>query len=163
MLGALVVSGLPYRPLRRRRVLASQGFGPPPSRRRPLQDERTTVVLEAPGRVGATLNELATAEPPAGVAVVRELTRLGEDVWRGTLAAAAVEFATCELRGEVVLVVEGASAPDAADDGGHAAVRAALGDDPDAGPRQVADRVATALGVPRRRLTRPRFCKLRDR
>ena len=33
----------------------------------------------------------------------------------------------------------------------EAAVRAALGDDPSAGPRQVADRVAASLGVPRRR------------
>ncbi len=152
VLGALVVSGLATD------RFAVEGFLPRKgSARRQrvaalLTDERTTVVLEAPGRIAATLAELAGAEPQRGVAVVRELTKLHEEVWRGTLADAAEEFAAREVRGEVVLVVQGAPAPDPADDAAvDAAVRAALGDDPDAGPRQVADRVAVRLGVPRRR------------
>jgi 16S rRNA (cytidine1402-2'-O)-methyltransferase len=152
VLGALVVSGLPsdrfcvegFLPrkgsARRRRVAAL------------LTDERTTVLLEAPGRVGATVAELAAAEPRRRVAVVRELTKLHEEVWRGTLADAALEFNAREVRGEVVLVVEGAPAPEAAgDDAVDAAVRAALSNDPTAGLRQVADHVAVTLGVPRRR------------
>ncbi len=56
------------------------------------------------------------------------------------------------MRGEVVLVVGGAPpAEPAAEAEVEAAVRDALGDDPSAGPRQVADRVAASLGVPRRR------------
>jgi len=56
------------------------------------------------------------------------------------------------VRGEVALVVGGA--PEAAppgDDDIEDAVRAALADDPSAGPRQVAERVAALLAVPRRR------------
>ncbi len=75
-----------------------------------------------------------------------------EEVWRGTLGQAAEEFATRQLRGEVVLVVGGAPAPGpAAEADVEAAVRAIVADDPSAGPRQVADRVAASLGVPRRR------------
>jgi 16S rRNA (cytidine1402-2'-O)-methyltransferase len=117
-----------------------------------MAEERTSVVLEAPGRVAATLGELAVVDPERPVAVVRELTKLHEEVWRGTLGQAAEEFATRQLRGEVVLVLGGAPAPGpAAEADVEGAVRAIVADDPSAGPRQVADRVAASLGVPRRR------------
>ena len=66
-----------------------------------MADERTTVVLEAPGRVAATLAELAAVDPARPAAVVRELTKLHEEVWRGTLGEAAAAFArraTCGAR-----------------------------------------------------------------
>ena len=91
------------------------------------------------------------AAPSRPVAVVRELTKMHEEVWRGSLADAAAAFAAREVRGEVVLVIGGAPTPPAAGDADvEAAVRAALARDPTAGPRQVADRVAATLGVPRR-------------
>jgi 16S rRNA (cytidine1402-2'-O)-methyltransferase len=152
VVGALVVSGLPAD------RFCVEGFLPrkgPERRRRVaalMADERTSVVLEAPGRVAATLGELSAADPDRPVAVVRELTKLHEEVWRGSLGAAADEFAARQVRGEVVLVVGGAPAPGpAGDEAVEAAVRAAIGDDPSAGPRQVAEGVAAALGVPRRR------------
>jgi hypothetical protein len=56
------------------------------------------------------------------------------------------------VRGEIVLVIGGAPAPGPADDEAlEVAVLAVWADDPSAGPRQVADRVAAALGVGRRR------------
>ncbi len=152
VLGALVVSGLPAD------RFCVEGFLPRkgPERRRRIgalmADARTTVVLEAPSRVAATLAELAAADPARPAAVVRELTKLHEEVWRGTLAEAAAVFAAREVRGEVVLVVGGAPAAAPADeDKVEAAVRSALGDDPGSGPRQVAELVAASLGVPRRR------------
>jgi 16S rRNA (cytidine1402-2'-O)-methyltransferase len=152
VLGALVVSGLPTD------RFCVEGFLPRkgPERRRRLAalmaDARTTVVLEAPSRVAATLAELAAADPARQVAVVRELTKLHEEVWRGTLGEAAEAFAARDVRGEVVLVVGGAPAAAPASEAEvEAAVQAALGDDPAAGPRQVADRVAAELGVQRRR------------
>jgi 16S rRNA (cytidine1402-2'-O)-methyltransferase len=117
-----------------------------------MNEERTSVVFEAPGRVAATLAELASVDPGRPVAVVRELTKIHEEVWRGALRGAADKFSSEPPRGEVVLVVGGAppaAPPDEADV--EAAVRAALARDPSAGPRQVADRVAAALGVPKRR------------
>ena len=152
VLGALVVSGLPAE------RFCVEGFLPRkgPERRRRLAalmaDARTSVVLEAPGRVAATLAELAAVDAERPAAVVRELTKLHEEVWRGTLGAAAATFAERGVRGEVVLVVGGAPPAEPAGEAEvEAAVRAALGDDPAAGPRQAAVRVAASLGVPRRR------------
>ena len=152
VLGALVVSGLAID------RFSVEGFLPRKGAERArrvaalMADDRTVVVLEAPGRVAATLAQLAEMDPDRPVAVVRELTKLHEEVWRGSLAAAAAAFSSREVRGEVVLVVGGASPADPALDADiETAVRAAWRDDPDAGPRQVADRVAASLGVPRRR------------
>jgi 16S rRNA (cytidine1402-2'-O)-methyltransferase len=152
VVAALTVSGLPTE------RFVVEGFLPRKGadrRRRVaslLADERTSVVLEAPGRLAATLDELAALEPNRPVAVAREMTKLHEEVWRGTLAAAATEFGGREVRGEIVLVVGGGPAPDPLDDDAlEVAVRAVWADDASAGPRQVADRVAATLGVARRR------------
>ncbi len=152
VLGALVVSGLPAE------RFCMEGFLPrkgPERRRRVaalMAEARTSVVLEAPGRVAATLAELAAVDAGRPAAVVRELTKLHEEVWRGTLGDAAATFAARDVRGEVVLVVGGAPPAEPAGEAEvEAAVRAALGDDPAAGPRQAAARVAVSLGVPRRR------------
>ncbi len=75
-------------------------------------DERATVLFEAPGRVANTLADLAAvcgADRPAALA--RELTKLHEEFWRGTLGELAARAAGNEVRGEVTLVVAGA-APD---------------------------------------------------
>jgi 16S rRNA (cytidine1402-2'-O)-methyltransferase len=85
------------------------------------------------------------------VAVVRELTKLHEEVWRGTLSAAAAEFASRQVLGEVVLVVGGAPvAGPVGDDQLTAAVRARLS----AGEsmRDASSAVAAELGVQRRRV-----------
>ena len=71
-------------------------------------DERGAVVYEAPGRTRATLLDLAAAcGPERQAAVCRELTKLHEQVVRGSLAelAAAVADGTIPERGEVVIVV----------------------------------------------------------
>jgi 16S rRNA (cytidine1402-2'-O)-methyltransferase len=151
VLAALVVSGLATD------RFCVEGFLPRKGaeRRRRLEalatEERTTVVLEAPGRVAATLADLAAAlgeGRPAAVA--RELTKVHEEVVRGTLGELAAAFADREVRGEVVLVVGGAApSPPAGDEEVAAAVarRLAAG----AGSREAADAVASELGVPRRR------------
>lgn len=79
-------------------------------------DDRATVLFEAPGRLGATLRDLAGAcGGDRRVAVCRELTKLHEQVERGTLAelAGAVGDVIPE-RGEIVIVVAGASEATAA-------------------------------------------------
>ncbi|HXX88953.1 MAG TPA: 16S rRNA (cytidine(1402)-2'-O)-methyltransferase [Acidimicrobiales bacterium] len=108
-LGALVVSGLPTA------RFCFEGFLPRRGgeRRRRLAalaaERRTTVLYEAPGRLAATLGDLAAAAgADRPVAVVRELTKLHEEVWRGTLAEASAEFAARGAQGEVVVVLGGA-------------------------------------------------------
>ena len=152
VIGALVVSGLATD------RFCVEGFLPRkgPERRRRLaalmEDERTSVVLEAPGRVAGTLAEMAALDAARPAAVVRELTKVHEEVWRGTLGEGARSFAARQVRGEVVLVVGGAPPrPPASEAEVDAAVRVQLAENPGAGPRQVAERVAAELGVARRR------------
>ena len=70
------------------------------------------VVYEAPSRVSDTLAELAAAGAGERATVVaRELTKHYEELRRGTVAALAAYYVDAPPRGEVVIVVAGASAP----------------------------------------------------
>ena len=83
-----------------------------------LADERRTIVLyEAPHRVARTLADLAAVMGrERRVALARELTKLHEEVWRGTLDAAIAHVADVPPRGEHVLVVDGAPPAEPASD-----------------------------------------------
>ena len=113
--------------------------------------ERAVVLLEAPQRCARTAADLAGSFGPQRRAVaVRELTKMHEEIWRGTLGEMA-GWAGEGLRGEVVLVIEGApsAAPPGADDIAAAllAERAAA---PGSSVRDIASIVAGRLGVSRR-------------
>lgn len=87
------------------------------------QDDRATVLFEAPGRTPATLADLATAcGPDRPAALCRELTKLHEEVRRGTLGELIVGAAADPPRGEVTLVVagrgEGSGGPGSGSEGG---------------------------------------------
>jgi 16S rRNA (cytidine1402-2'-O)-methyltransferase len=117
-------------------------------------EPRTTVVFEAPGRVAATLEDLAEACGGAReVVIARELTKVHEELWRGTLAAAAERATSEPPRGEVVLVVAGGERAGQAevDD---AVLSEVLADrlSPETRTREVVDGVAAEFGVPRRRV-----------
>jgi 16S rRNA (cytidine1402-2'-O)-methyltransferase len=87
-------------------------------------ERRTIVLYEAPHRLARTLNELlAACGPGRRVALARELTKLHEELWRGTLAEAVGHAAAVEPMGEYVIVLEGAPAPGPVDDD---TIRAAL-------------------------------------
>jgi 16S rRNA (cytidine1402-2'-O)-methyltransferase len=93
------------------------------------REEWTTVLFEAPGRVGALLADLRDAAGGERRAVVaRELTKIHEEFAAGTLAELAEQYAGDEdrVRGECTVVVEGAApVPDAdrTDVAGPAAAR----------------------------------------
>ena len=104
---ALAVSGLPsdqfiflgFLPRsagQRRRLLTST-----------VDEPRTLVALEAPHRIKASLEELASVFGERQLAVCRELTKLHEEVFRGTAQQAAEHFQ--QPRGEFTLVIEGCS------------------------------------------------------
>ena len=113
-------------------------------------EARTVVLYEAPHRVKETLADLAEAcGDDRRVAVVRELTKLFEEVWRGTLAGAVAHSHEVEPRGEYTLVVEGAPpAPPASADDVAAAVDRHLASG--LSKRDAAAAVAAELGVPRK-------------
>jgi 16S rRNA (cytidine1402-2'-O)-methyltransferase len=75
------------------------------------QERRTMVFFESPNRVAASLTDLAAVfGDDRRVAVVRELTKLYEEARRGTAAELAA-WAAEGVRGEIVVVVEGAGEP----------------------------------------------------
>jgi len=117
-------------------------------------ERRTIVLYEAPHRVRRTVDELAVAcGPQRRIALARELTKIHEEMWRGTLAGAAIHLAAgaTEPRGEFTLVLEGAPEPLPADDDDiRAALRTRL--ESGASRRRAVDAVATELGLPRRRV-----------
>jgi 16S rRNA (cytidine1402-2'-O)-methyltransferase len=117
-----------------------------------VSEPRTVLILESPTRLGGTLADLAReCGPERRVAVARELTKVHEEIWRGTLGQGADAFAGGEVRGEVVIVLEGA--PDRPQAPGDDVIRAAVRTRLDAGDtvRDAAGAAAAELGVPRRR------------
>ena len=107
LLAALAASGLPTD------QFVFLGFLPrkPADRRRGLAavagERRTLVCYESPHRVVATLGDLREAlGGDRRICVARELTKLYEEFFRGTIADAVVHFA--EPRGEFTLVIAGA-------------------------------------------------------
>jgi 16S rRNA (cytidine1402-2'-O)-methyltransferase len=74
-----------------------------------LQTPETVVAFESPRRVGATLALLVESDPDRQVAVCRELTKLHEEVVRGTAAELAERYAGEPPKGEIVLVLGPAS------------------------------------------------------
>ena len=71
----------------------------------------TLVAFESPRRVPATLAVLASVDAERPVAVCRELTKLHEEIVRGTASELAERYAEAPPRGEVVLVVAPPVAP----------------------------------------------------
>jgi 16S rRNA (cytidine1402-2'-O)-methyltransferase len=147
---ALVASGLPAGRFAFEGFLPRKGSGRS-QRLADVADERRTVVLyEAPHRLARTLADLAAVcGPDRRVALGRELTKLHEEVWRGTLGEAVAWATSHEPRGELVVVLEGAPAPPPpTGDDLESAVQARL----DAGDtaRDAATAVAVRLGVPKR-------------
>ncbi|MHB8492321.1 MAG: 16S rRNA (cytidine(1402)-2'-O)-methyltransferase [Solirubrobacteraceae bacterium] len=65
----------------------------------------TVVAFESPARLTATLELLADVDPARAVAICRELSKLHEEVLRGSAAELAQKAGTRTWRGEVVLVI----------------------------------------------------------
>ena len=150
-IAGLVVSGLPASRFVFEGFLPRKGAARTERLAALAGEARTIVAYEAPHRVGRTLADLASAlGHHRRVAVARELTKLHEEVWRGTLAEAVAWAAEREPPGEIVLVVDGApEAPPPGDDDLVAALRDRLA--AGASARDAAAAVAEAFGVPKRR------------
>lgn len=83
-----------------------------PSRRKHLEElkeeRRTMVFYEAPHKLPATLKDFADTFGDRNIAVVREITKIHEEVIRTTLYEAAEKYSDGSLKGEIVIIVEGA-------------------------------------------------------
>jgi 16S rRNA (cytidine1402-2'-O)-methyltransferase len=147
-LAALVASALPADAWRfagflpRKRAGLVEAFGSP----------ETLVAFESPRRVASSLRVLAELDPERPVAVCRELTKVHEEVVRGTAAELAERYAEAGPRGEVVLVVGGAPPSEGPSEAAVDAVRRLV--DAGAKPRAAAAVVADLTGVPANALYR---------
>ena len=83
-----------------------------PSRREHLDslknETRTMLFYEAPHKLGATLKDMYSAFGDREIAIVREITKLHEQVIKTTLSQAAEMYGEGGLKGEIVLVIHGA-------------------------------------------------------
>ena len=109
---ALVTSGLPTS------RFVFEGFLPRSGAERTERlamattESRTTIYYEAPHRLSKTLSDLTTAcGAVRRVVIARELTKLHEEIWRGTLQDANMRFSETEPRGEFVIILEPAKPP----------------------------------------------------
>ncbi|MGH2916017.1 MAG: 16S rRNA (cytidine(1402)-2'-O)-methyltransferase [Solirubrobacteraceae bacterium] len=112
---------------------------------RALHQSETLVAFESPRRLAATLKTLSDRDPERQVAVCRELTKLHEEVARGTAAQLAARYAQEAPRGEIVLVIGPAAAAEPELDGPLTALRTLV--EAGAKPRPAATVVAALTGV----------------
>lgn len=73
-----------------------------------VNETRTMVFYEAPHKLSATLKDMANVLGDRRIAIVREITKIHEEVIRTTLKKAAEDYPNGEIKGEIVLVIEGA-------------------------------------------------------
>ena len=108
VVAALTASGLPSD------RFVFEGFLPakPKDRRAHLEqlkaESRTLVFYEAPHRLRQTLQDLLMLGGDRAIVLARELTKLHEEFWRGTIAEAVDQYRDREPMGEFTLVLAGA-------------------------------------------------------
>jgi 16S rRNA (cytidine1402-2'-O)-methyltransferase len=105
----------------------------------------TLVAFESPNRLAASLQALAAGDPDRPVAVCRELTKLHEEIVRGSAAELAQRYADAPPKGEIVLVLGPATTPTVALDKPLQQLRKLV--DAGAKPRPAAGVVAELTGV----------------
>jgi len=148
-LAALSVAGLPTD------AFFFAGFLPPKSGARQARIAElksvpaSLVIFEAPSRVAEALADLAAGLGDRPAALVRELTKLHEEVRRAPLASLAAELGEAAVKGEVVIVVGAPQKADVSDADISARLAAAL---KEMSLRDAAKTVADALGVPKSRV-----------
>lgn len=108
-IAALTASGLPSDRFVFEGFLPAKG----PSRRQRLEvlqaETRTLILYEAPHRLRQTLSDLTEAlGSDRFITLARELTKLHEEYWRGTLASAIDHYRQQQPQGEFTLVIAGA-------------------------------------------------------
>jgi 16S rRNA (cytidine1402-2'-O)-methyltransferase len=109
---ALVISGLPTSRFVFEGFLPRSGIERTERLAMTTTESRTIVLYEAPHRLVKTLSDLTTAcGAMRRVVLARELTKLHEEIWRGTLQDANMHVANTEPRGEYVIIIEPAKPP----------------------------------------------------
>lgn len=76
-----------------------------------ITEPRTIIFYEAPHKLMRTLSDLLNTLGDRNIAIVRELTKIHEEVIRTTISQAIKKFENNPLKGELVLIIEGYKSP----------------------------------------------------
>jgi 16S rRNA (cytidine1402-2'-O)-methyltransferase len=115
------------------------------------QENRVIIMYESPRRLARTLTEIAEAMPYRQVLVVRELTKKFEETWRGPSAEIAAKVQAIEIKGECALVLSCPTSEVAASEMDLDEHLLEIAQRQGLTGRRLADQVAAALKIPRRR------------
>jgi len=104
LLAAIVTTGLPMN------QFLYLGFIPVKKGRQTLlkelaEEKRTIIIFESPHRILKTLSQLSEYLPDRKIAICREMTKLHEEIFRGTIEEAIEHFTNKKPKGEFVLVI----------------------------------------------------------
>ena len=72
-----------------------------------LENKATIIIYESPHRIIKTIGQLCDLCPNRQVAVIRELTKLNERIYRGSLKKVYAEIEQSTIKGEFVIVLDG--------------------------------------------------------
>lgn len=124
---AIAVSGLPSERFVFEGFLPRKGASRRARLRALAAEERTAVLFVSPSRLKSDLTDLVDElGPDRPLVVTRELTKLHEEVWRGTLGEGCQEWSQREPRGEFTIVLGGAPAKESTVTEGVAAARSLM-------------------------------------
>ncbi len=149
---ALAASGLPSGRWVFEGFLPRKGSGRTARLSAVAGEERTVILYEAPHRMVRTIDDLlVVCDPARPVVFGREITKLHEEWFRGTLGAGAAWLDAHEPRGEFVVVLGGAAPPPEVTDED---IRVALESERDGGAstRDAVAAVVDRFGVAKRRV-----------
>ncbi|HEX2404320.1 MAG TPA: 16S rRNA (cytidine(1402)-2'-O)-methyltransferase [Acidimicrobiia bacterium] len=136
---------------------AFEGFLPRKGKERSVRlgriggEDRPVVLFVSPHRLVADLESIAGATgPEREIVITREMTKLHEEIWSGSVGQAIAEWSDREVKGELTLVVAPGSPEPPSLDLAVAEARGLV--EGGASPSEAARRVATATGVSRREI-----------
>jgi 16S rRNA (cytidine1402-2'-O)-methyltransferase len=153
LVAALSVSGLPTD------AFAFYGFLPSRSGKRKqflsaVRDEAKTLVFyESPKRLMESLRDIGEVLGDRNVVVLREMTKIFEEVMRGTVREVITQLHGRAVKGEVTLVIgRGENIPSPISDAEILAKYEELSKDSGSSRRDIIDKLSNELGIPRRRV-----------
>ena len=156
VVAAISISGLPMD------AFVFSGFLPAKaSKRRQFladcrEEKRTMVFYESPKRIVTALDDMREILADPEVVVVREMTKVFEEVIRGSAGEVIAALAGRTVKGEITLIVagRGKAVPTTVDGDDLAERIATLLTDTDLSRRDIADRISAETGLPRQKVYR---------
>ncbi len=106
---SLVVSGLPARRFVFEGFLSSKKKERREELNKLKSEERTIILYESPHRLLDSLGDILDIMGNRRIAIIRELTKLHEEVFRGDVEGALDRFSSDKIRGEFVLIIHGST------------------------------------------------------